>query len=134
MAFSFAITRDCKVDGVSIAGIVGETVSVGAISGGVSEIIPIAATDLVVASACDITQLKAACLFATAALTVKTYLAAQLVDTIAVAANQVRIWTLADTLGLCMFTGDFDSLKVTNATGGLVTLELRLGTDPTIGG
>lgn len=101
----------------------------------VSESIPAASTDLVVAWGQDISQIKSLLVMADGALTVKTYLATVLKDTITLAANVPLVWQ-ADwcyTLAEAGFAYDFDQVKVTNGSSTTaVTLSVRCLYDPTV--
>lgn len=129
MPYAFKLERRCAIDGVQ-APDAAEALTPGGFTG-ISESIPEDSTDLVVALVCDVSLLQAAYLYAAGALTVKTYDGVSLVDTIALAAGQNILWSARDGDAARPFSADFDSLKVTNAAEEAVTLEIRLGIDPT---
>jgi hypothetical protein len=61
----------------------------------------------------DVSQIMSTMLYSDKSITVKTYAATVLVDTIAVTGGKQINWASTDT-GDCPFTADFDELKITN--------------------
>jgi hypothetical protein len=98
----------------------------------VRESISTGVTDGVLNFASDISTIKFFWLKSDQALTLKTYNAsAVLVDTIAVAANTPIVYSTSIGTLSSIFTADFASCKVTNASGSTASLTILMLTDCT---
>ena len=83
-------------------------------------------TDTLVAFTLDRSILKSLCLSSDVALTVKTNSSGAPTDTIALAAGQTLVWTLAtDLLAKCPITANITALYITNAAAGAAAFKLR---------
>ena len=131
MSFTHSITTIYSATGSTVSNI--QTQTAGG-EGAIQDTIVIGATDAVVGWSMDISQIKSFIITATGALTIKTYLATVLKDTIAVAAGIPLLYVAGGQLSLAEvpITSDFDQIKVTNATGVDVVLEIRSLFDPTV--
>lgn len=119
-------------DGGSFSGTIEST---GGLEVNVDETIPALSTDLAVAFAADVSQLKSLFILASAAMTIETNSGSAADNTITLAANVPFAWTnqggmdLRDT-GETAITTDITSLFVTSSAGG--TLKIRALIDPTV--
>jgi len=86
----------------------------GAAEEGVDVSVPAATTDQAEAINITIAKLQSLCLFSALALTVKTYAASVLKQTITLTAGKQLVWDVNSTFAN-PFTNDFDTLKLTNA-------------------
>lgn len=131
MSFTHTITETYATQGGSVSQT--QTFTAGG-ENSVQDTIAIGATDAVVNWSLDISQVKSFIIKADGALTIKTYLATVLKDTIALAANIPIIWGTGSAMSLAEIpvTSDFDQIKVTNGTGVDVALEIRALYDPTV--
>ncbi len=95
------------------------------------ELIPIAASDLLVAWACDYSQLKSLYMVSDKDLTVETNNGSTPDDTFVLKANEPMVWT--ENCGLANpFTVDVTALYVTNESGVDAILRIRKLEDPTV--
>ncbi len=81
---------------------------------GIDTTVPAATVDQVEGCSVDISKIKSCVLYAPLAVTVKTYLATVLKDTIPLVANKQLVWDINSTFAL-PFSSDFDTMKVSNA-------------------
>jgi len=131
MSFTHTITETYATAGGSVSQV--QTFTAGG-ENAVQDTIDIGATDAVVDWSLDISQVESFIIKADGDLTVKTYLATVLKDTIAVASGIPIVWGTGSSMSLAEIpiTSDFDQIKVTNATGVAVALEIRALYDPTV--
>ncbi|SRR6266498_1469931 len=87
---------------------------VGNAEEGLDVAVPASTTDQVEALAITVANIVSVCLFSAVALTVKTYAAGVLKQTIALPAGKQLTWNNASSFAN-PFTNDFDTMKVTNA-------------------
>lgn len=132
--FTHTIIRSWQSAGASIAK--SQDVSAGA-EGGVDESIPASSTNLPVAFAADVSQIKSLYIVADGPLTLKTNSSTEPDNTITLAANDPFVWVtgdpaLRDTAGTAITT-DITGLYVTNADAdNAVLLQIRMLVDPTV--
>ena len=97
----------------------------------VDEPIPIAASDLLVAWACDFSQMKSFYMVCDQDLSIDTNQAHPGVDEIELVANEPMVWT--ENCGLANpFSTDVTALYVTNDSGVEAKLQVRKVEDPTV--
>lgn len=98
----------------------------------ISELIPGASTNLLLAMVIDISQLKFVELGCeTRAITIKTNSSGSPQETFTLAANEFICWDVDDPTAECPFAGDVTALYITLASGADATLSGVLLTDPT---
>ncbi len=133
MSLTHTITKTfISNDGVSFSASVASS---GGLEVNVDETIAGSSTDLAVAFACDVSQLKSLFILATAAMTIETNSGSASDNTITLAANVPFSWTNQDGLDLrdtgeTAITTDIASLFVTSSAGG--SLKIRALVDPTV--
>ena len=86
----------------------------GAAEEGVDVSVPAATTDQAEAINVTIAKIQSLCLFSPLALTVKTYAATVLKQTITLTAGKQLVWDTNSTFAN-PFTNDFDTIKLSNA-------------------
>lgn len=99
--------------------------------GNLDEPIPIAASDLPIAWACDYSQMKSFYLVCDQDLSIDTNQAHPGIDEIELIANEPMVWT--ENCGLANpFSADVTSLYATNSSGIEAILKIRELEDPTV--
>jgi hypothetical protein len=81
---------------------------------GIDTTVPAATTDQVEACPITVAKITSCCMYSAVALTVKTYAAGVLKQTIALAAGKQLVWNSSSAFAN-PFTNDFDTMKLTNA-------------------
>ena len=106
-------------------------VSASGAEGNVDELIPIAASDLLVAFVCDFSQMKSFYMVSDQDLSIDTNQAHPGIDEFDLVANEPMVWT--ENCGLANpFTADVTALYVTNASGVEAKFQIRKLEDPTV--
>ena len=127
MAITHKITQTLNYSGL---GYTTTKTKTGGQENNLSESIPDSSTDLEVAWAVDISELKALLIVADGALTVKTNSSSTPDDTFTLVVNTPIVWEDANSSGNPL-SADVTSIFVTNSSGGAVTLTTKALTDPT---
>ena len=133
MSFTHTINKVFNSD--SGASFIGSVASTGGMEVNVDEAIPALSTDLLVAFAADVSQVKSLFILATGAMTIETNDGSSPGNTITLAANIPFVWTSQDGLDLrdtaeAAVTVDITSIYVTSTAGG--SLKIRALIDPTV--
>jgi len=97
----------------------------------VSETVPGDSTDLLIAFACDVSQLKSLYMKSDKDLVIETNDGSSPQETITLIAGEPVCWAAANTLA-CPFSGDITALYATEANGDDAEFELEAIIDPTV--
>lgn len=129
MSITHTITKKVVVGSNTYQSVITRTAGAGV---EISESIPDSSTDLEVACALDISQLKSIWIKATGgALTIETNDGTTPTDTLSLVDGEAIAWEEGDESSLFL-SGDVTALFVTNASGASVLLELIALLDPTV--
>jgi hypothetical protein len=128
MTVSAVTTISVTIGGVTRRGTITKTAGTNVT---VSETIPGDSTDLLVAFACDVSQLQSLYMKSDKALTVETNDGTTPQETITLVAGEPIYWAKTNTL-VCPFSGDITALYVTETNSDDAELEIEAIIDPTV--
>lgn len=120
MGLDVSVQHDFASNGLSISG--SRRQHTGDSQLIINESIAIGATNLLVLSAIDISQVKALALYSSVDLTVKTNSSGSPTDTINLLAGIPYIWETG-AYDTCKITADVSSLYITNGSGAVATFQ-----------